>query len=106
MLYFTIDDHKEFQYRGFFDDFGPPSLLQLVGFARMVGDLVDAHPDEIVHFYTSPSVTPTANSALYISFFRMFRLKTNAEAAFKPLRPIENTFRSFRDASTLPSVFD
>ena len=34
MLYFTVDDVPEFQYRGFFEDFGPPSILQLYQFVK------------------------------------------------------------------------
>jgi hypothetical protein len=69
MCSFTIDNDPHFRYRSFFDDFGPPSIAQLVNFARLVEQLLTANTTKLVHFDTSPVLTPTANSALYISFF-------------------------------------
>lgn len=34
VTYFTVDDEQKYAYRGFFDDFGPPSILQLTEFYR------------------------------------------------------------------------
>jgi cell division cycle 14 len=106
MKYFTIDGDPRFKYRGFFDDFGPPAIVQLIDFVRLVDQLMAAHPTHILHYYTSPFITPASNSALYIAFFRMYHLKLNPDDAYRPFRPIEQKFKGFRDASTLPSVFD
>jgi cell division cycle 14 len=106
MQYFTVDGDPRFRYRGFFDDFGPPSISQLVNFVRLVQELMNANPKDVLHFYTSPAVTATSNSALYIAFFRMCHLEIDPDDTYRPFKPIEQTFKAFRDASTLPSVFD
>jgi cell division cycle 14 len=106
MQYFTIDGDPHFKYRGFFDDFGPPAIVQLVDLARFVEQLMANNPTKTLHYYTSPSMTPTSNSALYIGFFRMYHLKLNPDDTYRPFHPIEQTFKGFRDASRLPSVFE
>jgi cell division cycle 14 len=106
MHYFTIDGDPRFRYRAFFDDFGPPSIAQLIDFARLVKLLLDSTPNKLLHFYTSPKETPLSNSVLYICFFRMYHLRLTPEETIKPLRAIENGFKGYRDASTLPSIFD
>jgi hypothetical protein len=55
MFYFTIGNDSHFRYRGFFDDLDPPSIAQLVNFARLVEQLLTANKTKLVHFYTSPA---------------------------------------------------
>lgn len=104
-FYFSVESDPAFQYRPFFEDFGPPSIAQLYSFARLVDNLLDSH-SETLHFYTSPEPKSRANSCLYIAFFRMIHLNTTPESAFSPIKPIAGTLRAFRDASTLPILYD
>lgn len=105
MLYFSVENEPHFQYRGFFDDFGPPSLLQLYSFTKMIENFM-TQSNMMLHFYVSPNQSAKSNAAVFISSFRMLHCKMNAEESFKPLRPISSTLKPFRDASTLPSTFD
>lgn len=105
VLYFNVEDEPHFQYRGFFDDFGPPSILQLYSFTKMLEEFMEKN-ETLLHFYVSQNPASKANAALFITAFRMFHLKVNAEEAFKPIKPMSNTIKPFRDASTLPSTFD
>ena len=105
MVYFSVEDEPHFQYRGFFDDFGPPSILQLYSFTKMIEEFM-SKSDQTLHFYVSPNPTSKSNAALYITAFRLIHCQMTPEEAFKPLNAIASTLKPFRDASTLPSTFD
>ncbi|OHT12049.1 hypothetical protein TRFO_18241 [Tritrichomonas foetus] len=105
VTYFTIDDEPKYKYRSFFDDFGPPSILQLTEFYRNVSNQLN-ESKQILHFYTSPNPPLCANAVMYISFFRMLYLKTSPEETYKPFLNIQKFIYDFRDASTAPSVFE
>ena len=105
VLYFTVENEPHFQYRGFFDDFGPPSLLQLYSFTKMIEEFM-SKSNMTLHFYVSPNPAAKSNAALYITSFRLLHCQMTPEEAFKPLKPIAATLKPFRDASTLPSTFD
>ena len=105
-LYFSIENEPHFQYHNFFDDFGPPSILQLYSFTKMIQDFM-SKSNAMLHFYVSQgNQNAKSNSALYITAFRMLHLHVGAEEAFHPLRQISATLKPFRDASTLPTTFD
>ncbi|OHT11384.1 hypothetical protein TRFO_19191 [Tritrichomonas foetus] len=104
--YFTVEDDPEFQYRPFFDDFGPPSLPKLCRFVHKVRKLLEERKENIVHFYSSPSPTAKSNMSLYISFFRMIHLNLTAKEAYQPIEPISGRLKPFRDASNSKSLLD
>jgi cell division cycle 14 len=104
-VYFTVEDQSHFQYRGFFNDFGPPSILQLYSFTKMIEEFL-SKSNQTLHFYVSPNQEAKSNAALYITAFRMLHRRMSPEEAFKPLKPIASALKPFRDASTLPSTFD
>ena len=106
VLYFSVENEPHFQYRNFFDDFGPPSILQIYSFTRMIEDFMSKN-DILLHFYVSlNNPNAKANAALFITAFRLLHLHVSAEEAFRPLRQIAASLKPFRDASTLPSLFD
>lgn len=104
VVYFTIDDVPEFQYHGFFEDFGPPSILQLYQFVKALDQMLESEKTQFI-FYTSLDSNQKSNSGLYITFFRMIHLGITPQEAFQPIQNISSLFRPFRDASTLPSTF-
>jgi cell division cycle 14 len=105
VLYFTVDCDPRFEYHPFADDFGPPSLLQLYLFHTHVEGLLSSTP-QVLHFYTSASTRWKSNACLYIAFFRMLHLRVSAECAYRPLASLAGSLVPFRDATSLPSIYD
>lgn len=103
--YFSVEKDKAYQYVPFFDDFGPPSLLQLYKFSKMTEKLIEEH-EEMLHFYVSTDPNQRSNACLFICFFRMFYLNIDAEEAFKPIRPMAGQLRPFRDAANTQTTYD
>ena len=68
VLYFTVENEPQFQYRPFFNDFGPPSLIQIYSFVRMIEEYI-SKSSNMLHFYVTPNPTSKTHAALYISAF-------------------------------------
>jgi len=105
LIYFSIENDPHFMYKGFYDDFGPPSILQLYSFSKMLDEFMQNN-NTILHFYSSSNQNTKSNSILYISAFRMLHLGLIPDEAFKPFSSSSIKLKPFRDASTLPSTFD
>lgn len=105
VTYFSVEGDPQFQYHGFFEDFGPPSLLQLYKFAAMMEDKLNS-TNKAIHYYTSMNPMTKPNAVMYLTFFRMVHLNMDPDKAYEPMKGIANTLYPFRDASTLPSTFD
>ena len=104
-FYFSVDNLEEFHYVPFYLDFGPPSIAQLIEFARYCEGLIQKHPKEIIHFFTSPQPQMRSNAFCYILVFRMFHLQLTPKQTIDPYKFILHRFADFRDASTLQPTF-
>jgi cell division cycle 14 len=105
-FYFTIDNLEEFRYVPYYLDFGPPSIAQLVEFARYAEGLFQQNQNKVLHFYTSPHPQTRSNAFCYILVFRMLHMQLTPKQTIAPYKFITHRFVSFRDASTLPQTFE
>ena len=103
ITYFSIENEPYFEYKNFFDDFGPPSLLQIYSFNKMIEEYFKNN-NNILHFYCSEKQNIISNSILLICTYRLIQLNLTAEESFKPFKSLN--LKPFRDASTLPSTFN
>ena len=102
--YFSVDTNPEFQYQAFYYDFGPLSLLCVHKFKLMVDKLLASH--ERVCFTTSTNPVHLANAVLLIGCYRMIHLQLSPNEAYEPLSSVGAHLRPYRDASTVPSMYD
>ena len=105
-FYYTIDDLEEFRYVPFYLDFGPPNLAQLIEFIRYTEGLLEKHKKENLHYYCVPNPQLRSNAFCYILVFRMFHLRLTPQQTIEPYKYITHKFATFRDASTLPQMFE
>ena len=104
-FYFSTEELPEFKYYPISDDFGPPSLPQLINFYKYVLNLLNNQKD-ILHYYNSPNPETKSNSLVYILFFRMIYLKITPEKTIEPLKFFLSQFKMFRDASIFPVSYE
>ena len=102
--YFSVDSNPEYQYQPFYYDFGPLSLLCIHKFTNLVDDLLRKH--ERVCFTTTTNPTHVANAVLLIGCYRMMHLNLTPNEAYEPLAGVGAHLRPYRDASTVPSMYD
>jgi cell division cycle 14 len=97
---FSVEHKAEFTYAPFFGDFGPPSLLMIHQFNILVDNFLKTH-SELLFFSSSRQPTKLPNAILFISAFRMIRLRITPEDAIAPFAHLLPSLRSYRDASPL-----
>jgi cell division cycle 14 len=73
--------------------FGPPSLLMIHRFNRMVDSLLPLHAERL--YFTSSTPTLLPNAILFISTFRMVRLRLSPEVALAPFGHLLPSFGSY-----------
>lgn len=105
-FYFSVDSNPEFQYLPFYYDFGPPSLLQIHKFYNLVNTLIKSHPKQIIHYLCSTHPNHIANGVLFISSYRMIALQLSPDDAYAPCAHLSSILKPFRDASTMPCLYD
>jgi cell division cycle 14 len=103
--YYSLDDEPSFEYKPFFDDFGPLSLLQIHKFSVLSARLLQTARGVVV-FWCAPDLHRIANAAFLLSAFRMIHLKCTPKVAFTPFLAIAPRLPPYRDASSLPSTYD
>ena len=100
LFHFTIDGDPFFNYRPFFKEFGPPSLLQIHGFHNLMLQVLDAHPEK-VQFFCFDDAYKFTTAVCLICTFQIIHCQTTASSAFEPFRRLEPCFMPFGDASLL-----
>jgi len=100
--HFSVESDPDFEYRPFWRDFGPPSLLHIHRFQ----ELARAHMGSRcppVYFVCSPRPTRLANGVLLAASFRMLHLGLSAASAFAPFARLSKRLPPYRDASQVAS---
>lgn len=99
MQFFTVD--YDLRYNGYFADFGPLNIAQLVKFCRaMDSELRKAESeDRTIVYYCSHSPHQRANAGFLIGAFALLILRRTADEIWEMLQNSYPTFLPFRDAS-------
>ena len=100
IFYFTIDHDPFFEYHPFFKEFGPPSILQIHGFYKLMLQVLEARPEKIQYFCFDDAFKFTTAVCL-ICCFQILYTGASAADVFRPFAHLEPCFMPFGDASLL-----
>lgn len=106
IYYFSVNTNPEFQYFPFYNDFGPPSILQIHKFYNLLLSLLSTNSSQKIIFYSSNNPKLLSNSIIYIASFRMIYLKLDPKQTYIPFIPLESLTIPFCDASGKKSMYN
>jgi cell division cycle 14 len=103
MRYFFTTDN-ELRYEPFHRDFGPLNMAMLFRYCTRLSMLLksSAHRDKVIFHWTSSDPADAAhrtNAAYLAAAYSLIILGRSPEEAYAPLKKIERTLATFRDAS-------
>lgn len=105
ILCFCIDDRKEFDYKPFYSDFGPPTIAQIHDFRVLINEQLKEFSGPI-HMYCKPNIPKVTNTCLMICSYLIIEHHYSPAKAIEPITPLLKTFKPYRDASSYPSTYD
>lgn len=104
-FYYSIDQHQNFQYRPFAQDFGPLSLVQVHRFLCLTRRHLLNQSIPII-FYTTNHPNYITNAMMLICTYVMIDKGKSADEAFEQFKLFQSFLRPYRDASTMYSLYD
>lgn len=101
---FSVDVDPRFQYVPFYYDFGPPSLLHIHRFVKLVRRYLEKKEDTLIYYCVNKS-RKIANAICFASCFRMIHLGLSADDAYSPFLSFPHKIRPYRDATTIKPLY-